>query len=451
MNFIGKANSVHTPIVRLNGVPVTSVSAHSEAGGIPTCQVGVKPEDLEQFTSPDQTGEVTVDGQTLFFGYIVGVGYSNMNGNLTPSVSLIHVARDLDETTTLIPGIMPGSTSDVGSLLFVKDSSVASYHSGLYKFQMNWEKDFGAAICEGMINLIQQIVAPDPNGYLPPSVAGDKNKAIAMLTKIGGWSKIGKFAFTNGGIKSNARIALAGCVERAGTSSSIWDTLSGMLAAFDCGLVCKPQGEVTIMPNFAGIAAKEITIPTGVIQKVDKSSLMVRSPKECLVMAQISPGNSMRTYSNQTKTAKIGQYSSSLPGARGAMLLSCPGWLNGVNRADMEPGGPETSAINAYAASQVWAYANRQKTFNIVTPVCIGAFPGVCATFAPFAGLKGFDGGQIPGLSHEIDGYCKSIDHVLSGGTFCTIFRFECALEKNFYTKQPYHQFFPNAEMAKWT
>src|ERR1035437_6214095 len=107
LNSVGTPGGIIKPVIHLNGIPVSSVSIHSEAGTISTCDVGVKPEDLGNFSSPDTVGVVTADpGGTLFVGYVSGVGYSNMNGSLTPTVSLIHSARDLDETTSLIPGVM---------------------------------------------------------------------------------------------------------------------------------------------------------------------------------------------------------------------------------------------------------------------------------------------------------------------------------------------------------
>jgi len=451
MTFLGTANSVNKPVVKLNGISVTSVNSHAEVGGIPTCQVGVRPEDLTDFIGTDIQATLTVDGVNIFFGYVVGVGYSNMNGGLVPSVSLIHVARDLDEITSSLPGVSPGSTADVTSLLYTTDSSaVASASSGLSKFFVSdWTQPFSSIICTGLGNVISKSSAQSVSGYAPVVSGTDKQTAINILNQISGWSNTGVFVFgSNAGIASGASRYIDGCLQRAGTSSSLWDVLSGIIAAFDCALVCKPGGNVCIMPNFVGVAAQENQIPTSFIQKVDRSALTTRSPKDCIVVAPTAIGTTTSNYTNQFSPIKLGSYSSTLPGSKGSMLLAAPGWMSMLNGSDFPDS--TTSPITAYAQTHVLSYSNRQKTFNIVTPVAPGAFPGVCATFSPFSGAKSFDGGPMSAFGATIDGYCKSVDHVLSGGTFSTIFRFECALEQGVYEKQKSHPFFPKATMDKW-
>ena len=199
MNFIGTPNAITKPAVNLNGVPVSFVNVHHEVGAISTCDVGVRAEDLGLFNVPDTLGTVSMDsGDTLFFGYISGIGYTNMRGGLTPTVSLIHGARDLDETTSLIPGLMPGSTSDVGTVLYSGGSSVGGSIdlSNINRLNIDVSQPFDSALCNGLAKLIDRTAPQSQILQLLASQAGQKQKAIAMLTQIGTGTNTGVIAFS---------------------------------------------------------------------------------------------------------------------------------------------------------------------------------------------------------------------------------------------------------------
>ena len=242
MKYVGKINDIAKPKVTANGSPLVSVSVNNQVGEIATCSLLMKPEDADKFMSPDM--EVTVEisgdsgGGTIFTGYVSGINVSHMSGNLSAGVDLVHTkARDLNETSTLVPGVVPGGNVDVKTILYKKTSALAGERSGAYSGFRVTESSFGKAITEGLIEFIESQGVSSTNGF-DPSDAGEKGKAIAALGSIE--DKCGNLSVPSE-LAGQINAYITGLLSRAAGSSSVWDMLSIICGAFDAVIVCKPD------------------------------------------------------------------------------------------------------------------------------------------------------------------------------------------------------------------
>lgn len=447
MNYIGKIDSVIKPIVTANGVNVVAVKVNNRIGDIPTCSISVLPEDVRKFEDIDTEVTVSVQpGGTLFKGYPTGISCSNMNGSISAGVDLIHVARDLAETSSLVPGMVPGGTADIKTWLFLPEGLKANATSGKDIIFPVSTKPFGEAICEGITKFLEATNLSYVNGF-SISEAGEKSKAISMIREIGSNSKeTGNLAGATFLVERAVSGYCQGVLSRVGGSATMWDVLSEILGSFDCYLSCKPDGKVVIVPNFTGVSASGNSIESSIIQKFDRSAVSPRSPKECKIVGTKYAQNKAQSF----LPGEMGSATSSLPGSRGTMVMSVPGWLD-TAIWDSDTGEARQKLMDKYAEAVIMRHSNEQKTFNLMCPVCPGVFPGTSAKFQPASSIKAFDGGKVSSFDKTFDGYCYSVEHYLSTGSFCTTFMFKTALETDRYQKQGSHPLFEGAKMLEWT
>lgn len=445
MNYVGKINDIAKPKVTANGVPLVSASVTNQVGEIATCSLLMKPEDVDNFMQPDTEVTVTIAGDAgggdIFRGYISGVNVSHMSGSLSAGVDLVHVhGRDLNETSSLVPGVVPGGNVDVATILFKKKNALKDEPSGAYfKFPFD-EKPFTEALAEGLTEWLNSQLVSYTNGFNPSS-AGDKGKVIQILKQIE--DKCGKLGVPDALFKQ-INTYVSGILSRGASTSTIWDMLSVIAGAFDAVLVCKPDGTLAMCPNFSAIKSSGNTIPGEIIQKFDRSAQMKRSPKECLIVGSVG----INAVYNNYQPNSVGKYSSDLPGLRGSLLLTAPGWCNqmGENVAK-----EQKEALDKLAEANVLRFAHKEKTFNIITPPCPNVMPGTSASFQPTSGLKNFDGQKVKIFEEKFDGYCYKIQHLLETNNFCTVFWFSTALEENVYQKPQSHPLFPGGKMLEWS
>ena len=452
MKYIGKINSIVKPTVKANGVNIVAAKITNRVGEIPTCSLSVLPEDVEAFDDIDKLVTVQISGTggsgMIFAGYPTGLSCSNMSGSVSAGVDLVHTARDLDETSSLVPGIVPASNADVNTFLYHPKGLVQGVGGSLnVKFPVH-EKEFGPAICEGMIAFLKRTNISSSPDFIP-SAAGEKGKAIGMLEAIGAASEktSGKLKGVDASAASWIESYCTGMLSRGGNSATIWDVLSMIVAAFDSCLICKPDGSVVISPNFNGVKAGKNTISPEILQKFDRSCVSTRSPQECRIVGDVQSS----LVGNLFKPATIGTAVSPYPGSRGTMVMSCPGWLSNMMTITDEQRAKKKQLMDNYALSVIMRYSQENQTFSLVCPVCPEVFPGTCATFKPASSIKSFDGGKIGAFEKKYDGYCYQIEHYLSSSTFCTSFMFKTALEAGKYPKQSSHPLFESAKMMEWT
>lgn len=444
MNYVGKINDIAKPEVKANGIPVVSVSVNNQVGEIATCSCTMKPEDVSGFMSPDTIVTVKIGGDsgggTIFTGYVSGVNMTHMSGNLSAGVDLTHVkGRDLNDASVTVPGVIPGGNVDVKTILFQKTQALQGSNATSY-FEFNVsEGSFGKQITNGLIDWINSNKVSTSTGF-DPSDSAEKGKAIAALGSIE--DLCGKLNVPSQ-LDLQINKFIHGALARGGASSSIWDMLSVILGAFDAVLVCKPDGELAICPNFCGIKSQGNTVPSEIIQKFDRSAQMKRSPKECLIVGNTA----FSGLYNNLKPNYIGKYTSNMPGLRGTLLLSVPGWANDMANFVAEEAA---EALDVLAEANVLRYAHKEKTFNLVTPPCPDVVPGTSASFQPTSGLKNFDGNKVSVFEENFDGYCYKIQHLLEYNNFCTVFWFSTALESS-YSKPSSHPLFPEGSMLPWS
>jgi hypothetical protein len=445
MNYVGKINDIAKPEVTANGVPVVSVSVNNQVGEIATCSCLMRPEDVSRFMAPDTIVTVKIDGDsgggTIFTGYVSGVNMTHMSGNLSAGVDLTHVkGRDLNDASVTVPGVIPGGNVDVKTILFREAAALADSDATSY-FEFNLtEGSFGSQVTNGLADWMSSNKVSTTINF-DPSDEGEKEKAIAALGSIE--DLCGELNVPS---ELNLQINkfLHGVLARGGASSSVWDMLSVILGAFDAVLVCKPDGELAICPNFSGIKSQGNTVPAEIIQKFDRSAQMTRSPRECLIVGNTS----FSGLYNELEPNAIGKYTSDMPGLRGTLLLSVPGWANDM--AAFVATEFAAKAMDSLAEANILRYAHKEKTFNLVTPPCPDVVPGTSASFQPTSGLKNFDGGKVSVFEQKFDGYCYKIQHLLEYNNFCTVFWFATALESS-YSKPASHPLFPGGSMLPWS
>ena len=269
--FIAQKDSIVYPQVKVNGFSVVSVRIVNQVNEIPTATVYLKPEDLSLFI-PDEEATIEIIGAPnsgpIFTGHVSSVNFSNMNGQLTAGIDLKHRAKWLDEASGLIPGLTPGGNYDVQTVIYKKESSFVNGASGAY-FGFNTLKPFPEAICgdenTGLIGWLSNIGPSSCNGFVEAD-AGDRSRTISMLNQIKNDSEPFMFRFSKE-LKEKVSAYCNNILNRATTSSTMWDMLMVILGSFDCCLVCKPDGRVIITPNGCGIKAQDHHINSSFIPK----------------------------------------------------------------------------------------------------------------------------------------------------------------------------------------
>lgn len=444
MTYVGKINDIAKPKVTANGVPLVSASVNNQVGEIATCSLLMKPEDVDNFIQPDTEVTVSIAGDSgvgdIFKGYVSGINVSHMSGSLSAGVDLVHIhARDLNETSSLVPGVVPGGNVDVATILFKKKNALKDEPSGAYfKFPFD-EETFTTALAHGLREWLDSQMVSYTNGFNPSS-AGDKGRVIDILGKIE--DKCGKLDVPDA-LYRQINTFISGILSRGASTSTVWDMLSVIAGSFDAVLVCKPDGTLAMCPNFSAIKSSGNTIPGEIIQKFDRSAQMKRSPKECLMVGSVG----LSAVYNNYQPNSVGHYTSDLPGLRGSLLLTAPGWCSQMGEKLAEA---SKEAMDKLAEANVLRFAHREKTFNVITPPCPNVLPGTSASFKPTSGLKNFDGEKVKIFEEKFDGYCYKIQHFLETNNFCTVFWFSTALEEKIYKKPKSHPLFPDGQMLEW-
>jgi len=428
----------------MNGDRVVQARVVNQVGEIPSATVLIKPEDVSKYSSPDQELEIKISNTpgsgTLFKGYLSGVNFSNMSGNISAGVDIIHKARDLQETSSVVPGVTKSGNAEMETILYRKKKSLKAEESGAYQ-SFDLDKPFPKAICDGIINWLNSVQTTQ----IPDSRAGEKAKAISMLSFIASQSEdMGKL-FSTAGIQDKTNKFISNILERSHISSDLWDVLSIIIGSFDATLVCMPDGRVIMTPNFCGVKSSENSIQSEIIQKMDRSSQIKRSPKECIIMNPVS----LSSIQNKPSKCQVAQAVDNNPGTRGSMLVSAPGWCADIDKKSSSKLAKK--GMDNLAEAILHREAHKTRTFNIITPICISAVPGTCATFIPASGVKNFDGKPVDIFEEEFDGYCYKVEHILDVESWTTIFSFQACVEKSAGIKKlANHPLFPGAKMIKW-
>jgi len=446
--FIAQQDSIVYPQVKVDGKSVVSVRIINQVNEIPTATIYLKPEDLSSFT-PDQEVTVQISGAPnsgpIFTGHVSSVNFSNMNGQLTAGIDLKHRAKWLDEASGLIPGLTPGGNYDVQTVIYKKEDSYVDGASGAY-FSFDVNKPFPEAICgdenTGLIGWLSNIGSSSCNEFVEAD-AGDRSRTISMLNQIKNDSDPFMFTFTE--LDEKVSAYCNNILNRATTSSTIWDMLMVILGSFDCCLVCKPDGRVIITPNWSGVKAQDNNIDSSFITKFDLSSLTPRNIKHCRIVGAVG---SMMKNGNEMKKQVMGDFSEEGVSTGGSMFMSAPGWINDIH-VEVLPTPLQKDALTKLAQCILYREKDKDQTVNLITPIARNVFPGTCATFIPASSVVSFHTGEkVAPFCDNYDGYCYRVEHIMATDTWTTIFYFQTCTSNN--RKSSSHPFFPSANPPKW-
>lgn len=443
MQSIGIKDGVEKAEVTANGVPVSGVQAVYQVGQIATCSFTTLPENIEGFNSPDQEVVILAKGKSaqgeIFRGYVTGTNFSNMTGNIQAGVNLVHRARDLDETNCIMPGVVAGSAADQKAIIY-KGHGFDKSNTNRISIKIPSGGDFGKALCEGIAKCVERVVVNSATSGFNQPTAGEKARATALLRSIE--SSTGPFPFSR--LQQRVNVFLTSAITMGSSGSNIWDLLSGILSSFDLTLSCGPQGRVAIIPNFSGVKAQGMAVPTSIIQKFDQSSEMKRSPSEAIVVAK---GVGSAGSTEVASAGAIGKATVPTPGSRGSLMLGAPGWLTGVKGDFLKNSKAE---MDAFAKAMLIREISRLKTCNLICPVIPGAMPGSSMTFQHLSGVKGFNKGTIKAFNRTFDGYCWKVTHQIGTEGMNTVLHFQNVSDGN-VEKQSSHPIWTGGKMPTWT
>jgi hypothetical protein len=446
--YIAQQDSIVYPRVTIEGKPVVSARIINQVNEISTATVYLKPEDITSF-SPDQEATIQIsdapNSGPIFKGHVSSVNFSNMNGQLTAGIDLKHRAKWLDEASGLIPGLTPGGNYDVETIIYKRKSTYIDGASGAY-FKFDVKKPFPEAICgdsnSGLIGWISNVSASSCNGFVDAD-AGEKGRTISMLNQIKNDSEPFRFKFPELSVKVSQYCN--NVLNRATTSSTMWDMLMVILGSFDCCLVCKPDGKVIMTPNWAGVKSSVNSVDSSFITKFDLSSLTPRNIKHCRVVGAV--GSKFKE-ANKMKNQVMGNFSEEGVSSGGSMFMSAPGWINDIH-VDAISSSTQKSALDALAQCILYREKDKDQTVNLITPISRNVIPGTCATFIPASSIISFHtGSEVSPFRDKYDGYCYRVEHIMASDTWSTIFYFQTCTSNN--RKVSSHPFFPSATQPIW-
>ena len=125
MTIIGTLGKAVVPTGQIIGpagsrpIPITSFQSTMTIGSIPTCNVGIPAEFMGDFADAQtnqiytvMVGTTTGASYTIFQGYINGEHGRVTTKEITDGISLIHVARDMDQMSISVPSMHPAHIYD---------------------------------------------------------------------------------------------------------------------------------------------------------------------------------------------------------------------------------------------------------------------------------------------------------------------------------------------------
>jgi hypothetical protein len=445
MQLLGVKDGVEKPIIKANGQSIVAVMIENAVGEMTTCQFQIPPELATSFT-PGATCEITISSKsangTLFSGRIMGRSFSNVTGNINCRIDLVHsLAYDLDSSSTLFPGNMPGSATD--NEAYIKASTSQSYSnstSGGTVLPLRLNNDFVSDVKVFLGEYIAMAAPASSTGMTEPYGAAEIMSAIG---KIEGHS----------GQIINAPLVESGLSERLNqilkngdTSTTFWNVLSNYFSELDLVIVCKDDGGLMVLPNMSGIKSQGQNVPTGWVVQFDQSSKYDRTPKEVYVLvSDIPPREStgMQVSHNKVGHAVI---ESAPPTASGQFAVEAPPFLRSMT---LMPDGAK-EVMDNFAKTVGVRETAAFMTCNLTCPLVMGVFPGVGVTFNHLSNIKSFTGGKISAFDSEFDGYCWKIRHEISADGFPKTIFYMNRVTDGLFEKPSSHPFWTGYTIPSW-
>lgn len=447
MKIIGKPGDVIAPQGWLEGpfgkggdatrIQINSIQTSFAVGTIPTCRVSVPIEALDQLPQ-GQTNDVCkvmvsdgTDDHVLFTGYCSGPRGRISGNSVSAGMSLIHIARDLDQCRLSAPGIHPASVDDFNYVIASRKASREGLGSGRFFVENDV---MPKEIIENLIkelNNIEQISFQNV-GNIPGVALKDVSfaPAIELLKKI---------KVLNGQIKGEIFEPLTSniagqndqCINawvhskvKGGlqTTMSLWDVLASIFTAFGLQIICDNLGGVSIAADTAGFTAPDANLlGASYITAFDWNSLFTRDIYEVNLIANNvassavggPPTEGATLYTYPDKEARKGATGEAPVG--GSLTLLLPGWLEPITIVR-----DEKELQKAFRSlAQMFFYLERSKlrTISISGPLAPNVVPGTNAIFEPFSKVAAKSGQPITITKTQYTGYCYKVDHVFDGSS----------------------------------
>lgn len=426
---IGRPGNLHRPVVELAGEPIEGFVADYVVGAIPTASVSLPPETMKAVYEAGISNpiQITVDGMTLFTGFVNGPSGTIGENSLQFGVDLIHPARTLDEGRCFAPGVHPMSTDDYS---FVMSSGGDDTASGPFDDIRTLKFDVGANLGEEipayLIRVMAQLQEAPASAGLPRMEGfvgnvkennGRVVQALGAIRAVGGCalSLSGSTAALQGGAKLFAQKVVSGSV---GSMKSAWDVLVHMFSAFGMTVLCRPDGLVWACPDFSGCIPPEgnrIGPELGATLRM--ASRNSREPGGVLVVShgfdRGSSGGLSGDRAIGPRTAAIGSYIPEGDQApRGGLVtVGLPGWMIPQQMSDNIP-EIDDKLIQDYAR-QIYGEVRGQHRSMAVTCPMAPIHPGTTYTVEPVSAMVPFSGEDLP-FGGRYHGYCYRVVHSVS-------------------------------------
>ena len=460
--IIGKANGVARPHgwLDVNGdqVPIISATTESILGGAPPlCSINLPAEYIQDLmsTADDTLYRVYVadgssgGGALIFTGYLGGQTMLKSAQSYGTGITLIHQARDLDQTRLVAPDIACGGYADNRVLRYAGVSGGTNMGLALFNqiFYSPGQGPLASQIIQGLISLLQKFSgsAYADIGSKKTPIAFEKCiKLLQSITVLNGTisSEIDTVLKENNGINHFLHDRF---LQGFNSMSSIWDILTMVLSNFGLYMICAYNGTVYVTADLTNLTPPDAnTLDSSIITDYSFSSTIVRNIKNVTIVSYL--GCPADDGTNNIAPSTIVEYPpSESQSSQGATLLQrLPAWLEPMGMAvnQVDPSGaalpptpsdpepqaanPSTSmsgvdlrAANLQYAQMVYNYEiNKMRTATVSFPLAPTLVPGTTVTVTPFSTVRA-KSGPLPsnnlsftacfyGLRHEISAQTKT-------------------------------------------
>ena len=458
MTIIGTLGKAVVPTGQIIGpagsrpIPITSFQSTMTIGSIPTCNVGIPAEFMGDFADAQtnqiytvMVGTTTGASYTIFQGYINGEHGRVTTKEITDGISLIHVARDMDQMSISVPSMHPAHIYDWAYIIQGDGTSESAAKLGFLFGSQNFFQggNLPSQIIDGLKDLLNNVVATN--------ITTDEKEDLQPCIDL-----LGKLIFLNGTVYDQLTNSLSSdddnsinqfCRESIKSSfnaqRSVWDSLTAIFANFGMFLLCDQASRVFITADCASMKPPDgNTLDSSYIISHDRNSEFMRNIGR---VSLISPNAVVSdTTSSQGAATQLAVYptsgSQSSGGATMAILL--PGWLNPIatQAPDNESGKGEPPSVGninpsnpapnmaeimaqaypdvlkthqAYAQMCYYQEKNKLRTFAATGPLAPHVVPGTTAMISPWSAVKAISGGQLADINNAYYGYCYQISHMI--------------------------------------
>ena len=452
MQFLGTRDGIEKAIIKANGVSVSTVEVEMSMGDLAKCSFKLPPEFAGAFSTYGEVVTVSVESKsangTLFKGRILSTGFSNMTRDITYRVDLVHeLGYLLDSSSTLFPGNMPGSAEDNEAYITAPlGEEVAGTGGGSTLVSLNLTSNFGDDLKKMLNNYIEHSADVSGTGMDKPTDYQQIQQALNKIQSLTGQIDSPKQ------VENGITEAINSILKGSSISTTFWNVLSSFLGGLDLAMVCKSDGGIILIPNYAGIKASgNNSISPEWIISFDQNSRYERTPKSIVVLvSDITPGEMT---GNKNETRHCGQFTinGGPAGAAGVFCVEAPPYLRSMTQHDYISSSEGMKMLMDKYASVIGAREiGKLMLCNLSCPLCLDVFPGVPVSFEHLSSIKSFTGGKITAFNKKFDGYCNSIRHeVSSSGVPRTLFAFTNVTDGSFQ-KESKHPLWAGATIPSW-